>query len=386
MSPIEVTKKEVLFAIRMKWLIWLSKPIRFIWNVIVQVALAFWNLVKLSALSIKGLYTKEILKRTVVGSSIVFAMIFLFVFLAGLFDFAALSAIGLVLSILPVAWTVGEVTAILKAGENKAGGIVTREDIPKGNGFRVVVTIFLSVMFIVLAIGIQALFSYLTAIPGVGPIFLGIILIPNVVLSIMAIIVAILLLFSIMVLPSKLLLDTEEEKTNLFKRWYTVNTGLLSDLAGKGYWLQLLIISPIASFFAFVVAIPMMLLVLSGFGLTTGVIAAVTSFSETAEASLLGLSVLLSRNYAFIGDLPVSVKIGMIFNVLALSIVFGAAFSPIFSGAASIYYRLFSERTNNKAWVLVILAVLTFGMLALIIGTVGNDLTYFIDRLISQLF
>lgn len=382
----EVTKKEVLFAIRMNWLIWLSKPIRFIWNAIVQVALAFWHLFKLSALSMKGLYTKEILKRSILGSSFVFATIFLFVYLAGILDLIALSTIGMVLSILPIAWTIGEVTAVLKAGEDKGGETVSKEDIPKGNGFRVVGTIFLSVLFIIFAIGIQALLSYLSAIPGIGPIFLGIILIPNVALSIMAIVVAILLFFSIMVLPSKLLQETVEEKSNPFKRWYTVNQGMLSDLAGKGYWLQLLIISPIASFFAFVVAIPMILLVISGFGLTTGVITAVTSFSETARASLLGLSVLISGSYGPISGLQVSVKIGLIFSVLSLSLVLGAAFSPIFSGLASIYYRLFNGRTSNKTWVLVVLAVLTSGGLALIIGTVGSQLVYLIDELIYALF
>lgn len=350
-------RKEILLAIRMNWLLWLSKPIQILWHVIVEAALALWRLITIASGSIHWIYNRHLLIRASIGTSVIFAVILMFTYMAGVTDTPILFGVGLVLSVLPIAWTIGETTAIIKTRYEKNGQKIEKSEIPKNNGFRVVGTMFLHVIVILLALALQALLSYLSAIPGVGPLFLGIILIPNVLLSVLAIITIILLSFSIMILPSQFLLEEEKSDENFIKRFIKLNTQILSTLKDHSYWIQLLIMSPVAFIFAGIIAVPMMFLVLSGFGLSTGIIGAVTTFSDTASQTLAGISALIPGYSYSLANLTVSVKIGMFINVLAVSIIFGIAMSPFLCGLASAYHRLFSKRNEGKTWTFVVLLV-----------------------------
>ena len=106
MSDVEKREtKELLLAIRMRWLGWLSKPIQFIWHVIVEVALTLWNMIKQSAMVLKHGYNRKVLFRAAVGGTVFFALYFLFNYFAILTNTPILATVGIVLGIIPLAWT-----------------------------------------------------------------------------------------------------------------------------------------------------------------------------------------------------------------------------------------------------------------------------------------
>ncbi len=372
------TQSEVLFAIRMNWLNWLSKPIQLVWFVIVQAALAAWRLITISFTALKGCYSRLLLERSFIGASIFFAVVLLGFYLAGLTDVYGFIPIMLAVSVLPMAWTMGEATAVSRAQQDKKKKI-TAADVPMGNGLTVAGTMALYVVVIIVALVAQALISMLMSIPGIGPVLLGIILIPNVLLSVLLVMAIILLVFGILALPSYLLMEDKGSEKNIFKRFLQLNGNLLTTLRSQAYWVQLLVIAPFAAFFATVVAIPIMALMGISTGLSVGVMTGVTAFSETAQQSLAALSQVTGGSFA-LGYLPVSAKIGVLFIALAFSVLLGAATSPVFGAFASIYHVLYRRRAEGKTWTyLVMIPVLALvGMLLVAIGgSIAGAFFYF---------
>jgi hypothetical protein len=321
-----VERRELLHGIRMNWLHWLSTPIQLLWHVIVEAALAFWRLAKIAAGALNGSYDKEILKRSAIGSSVYFAVVLLFMYLAGLSDTPSLVPVGIALSLLPLAWTYGELTSVAKVRED-TGSKPDPAAIPKGNGMRVASTMLLYVAIIIAALVIEVLISMLITVPGAGSMFTGIVLIPNVALSVIILLALLLLSFSILVLPSYLL-DNEKPEGNILQRFLALNSRMLNTLKEHSYWIQILIIAPIAAVMAWIVALPMIALIFTSLGISTGLMGTVTAFSETAVESLQGLGLVISDAMDSMAHLPASIKIGMFIIVLAVSVISGIATSP----------------------------------------------------------
>lgn len=365
-------QRELFLSVRMNWLRWLGTPIQLLWHVIVEAALAFWRLVKIAVTGLRGVYGRRSLVMAGIGGSVFFAVILLFTYLAGISGTPQLAAIGPILGLLPIAWTYGEVTSIAKLRRDNPDAAPDPAALTKGNGFRVAGTMALYVAVLVLALLVQALTAYLIAIPGVGPILLAVVLIPDVVFSALAIISIILFSFGLVVLPSHLLsAGAEKPEGNIIRRFVRLNGTLLSALKENWYWVQILIVAPLASIFAAVVALPVALLVFSSLGLTTGLIGAVTAFSETARQALAGLSIMISGSAAGIEALPVSVKIGLVLMVLSLSVILGFALSPAFAGVPSIFHTLYRERQTGKTWPFIVLLIVSIILGFLFFGAIS---------------
>ncbi len=372
-------QRELFLSVRMNWLRWLSTPIQLLWHVVVEAALSFWRLVTIAFTGLRGVYGRRSLTTAGIGGAVFFAVILLFTYLAGVSGFPALAVLGPILGLLPLAWTYGEVTSISKFHQDNPGVAVDPGALTKGNGFRVAGTMALYVAVLVLSLLVQALTAYLVAIPGVGPILLAVVLIPDVVFSALAIISILLFSFGLVVLPSHLLEAGGKEEGNIIRRFVRLNRTLLAALKDNWYWVQILIVVPLAAIFAAVVALPISLLVFSSLGLTTGLIGAVTAFSDTARQALEGLSVMISGSAMGIEALPVSVKIGLVLIVLSLSVILGFALSPAFAGVPSIFHKLYRERETGKTWpfmvlliVSIVLGFLFFGAISALIATLTS--------------
>lgn len=364
MAEIEMKKErnqtEILFAIRLNWLKWLSKPIQLVWFVIVQAALAAWRLITISVTALKGCYSRLLLTRSAIGGSVFFALILLGFYFAELTSAIAFIPIMLAISVLPLAWTIGEAVSVAKVrfdgnSDPKANAV------PLGNGMTVARNMALYVVIIVAALVGQALISMLMSIPKIGPVLMGVILIPNVLLSIILLMACILLVFGIIVLPSYFLMEKKSDEKKVFKRFLHINVSLLSTLRSHSYWIQLLIIIPFAVLFSIIVAIPIMVLMGAGTGISVAVMGAVTSFSNTAQESLMALTQVTSGSFGLY-MFSTSAKIGMFFIILAFSIVMGVGASPMLGGLASIYHNLYRRRTEGKTWTFIVLISLLAGL------------------------
>ncbi|THB65751.1 MAG: hypothetical protein D6B26_03480 [Spirochaetaceae bacterium] len=353
--------QEVLLAIRMRWLIWLSKPIKLLWYVIVEAAMALWRLLRISAQGVRGSYNADLLKKSSMGTAAVFLVLFLSAYCAALFELVMLVPIGIALAVIPAAWTLGEVTAvaggIIPAGTKPAKNAKNSNEIPTGVGNKVALTMALYVGIILLAIVIQAALALLPAVPKAGPLFLGIVLIPNVFLSAIALVAMLLLSYSMLVLPSYFVVD--KKKAEKFGLAYikSLNVELLGILKGNSFWIQALIIAPVALVFSLVAALPMILLVGASFALAMIVQGGVTAFSETAGQSMAALSQVIGNSLESLSSFPVMVQIGMVLVLLALSLLCGAGISPLVGCFASIYHNLYKQRMEGKGWTFIVLLV-----------------------------
>jgi len=350
-------QKEVLFAVRMNWLTWLGKPIMLLWQVIKGAALAFWRLVTITGTSMPFSYKKPFIIIGALGGSIFFSLLFLFAYISSLTGLSWFIFIGAALSILPIAWGFGETASVLQASEQKGAGIRWHEA-PKGNGIRVAGSIALYVIIICLAAALQIATSLLSAVPGAGPSLLGIIMVPNVLLSIFIVLCIILLFFSIITLPGHLLWRREPDEQTLFKDFFSLNTDMLHNLRSHSYWLQLLIAFPLAVLFALIVSIPMIILALLSLFLSFGIGTISTEFSGQMGETLQAL---LSF---FMGGAPIqtweiSTVIGMFFVLCAISILAGLIVSPFFTGIASAFYKLYTKRNSGKTWSLLAFVIIT---------------------------
>lgn len=348
-----------LLAVRMSWLKWLCTPIRLIWFVTGETARAFWRLVMIAGSGIRAGYHKEVLKKSIMGGSVFFAVLLVSAYLGFLANAPVIAGVGVALGFLPLAWTFGEATAAAKAREEKDSNSEPFW-IDRKTGMKTAIHGALDAVIIALLLAIQALLSLTTTIPGLGLVFLGLIMVPNLAISVLVILTAVLLCFSIAVLPSQLVahVDVNVDRDPV-RHFGSVNRQMLSTLKTRSYWLQVLFIAPAGIIMALLASIPMLILVFSGLSMSLGVSGMVLQFAHAGENPLGAIASLVPGSFFNPEMLSITAKAGIFLCVIALSVVLGLAFSPFWSGLASMYYKLYQKRDEGKTWPLVCLLVIS---------------------------
>jgi hypothetical protein len=179
-------------------------PLRllFFWVVYYLVKWPWW-LFKLSFVNISNAYKRNYYYVSVWGSVLALGIIFLFYYVGVISGVIGLTTVGIILSILPISWSFGEISNIRKERlEQKPYWEVKKKF---DNGMESVRNILIYLLvFLVLALS-QVLLNLLGWIPAVGYTLLGTVFTLNNLISFLLIVLSFIVFFAATILPSNLL-------------------------------------------------------------------------------------------------------------------------------------------------------------------------------------
>lgn len=379
----DVATTQHLFAIRMNWLKWLMRPIRAIWRFIVFLARYFWSTCVIAWQGMKQAWNLNYCLMGALGGAAATLLTMLGGYLAAVTHIYTFSLIGNILAVLPIAWTFGEISAMIKH-KQETGQDQSLKEHQFGNGIRVLKYIIIYVVVLVVLGGVQILLDLAGLIPGVGASAAGIVLLPNVISSVIMILTLILLYYALLVLPAHLLYfkaddieiplppvmkkakaepdaegeeetedpeDTPEVKpAGAYKRMLQahleVTKSYFAMLRSDTKWLRYILILIPVCVLGLIISIPLLLLVGSALGLSLGI---GLNVGVRAIAVLDPMSLVLPGGNPFIFlafGAPLAMKIGGFFFTLSLAPILGAAYSLFWSNAANSFYLLYKEKRD----------------------------------------
>jgi len=230
-------------------------PIRLLYRWFIYYLIRWpWWLYKLSFVNINNAFKRNYYFVSVWGTIIGLEIIFLFYFIGVITGKYGLVAVGIILSILPFAWSFGEISNIKKEGLVKKPYWEVRKNFNNGMESVRNILIYL-VIFLVLAI-IQIFLDMAGWIPTVGYSFLGIAFNINTLISFILIVLAFILFFASAILPTNLLFGG---KSQLDLNEMLSQLGIIS----RKFFRVLFVSVPSSFFGVFVLLLPAILFVLT---------------------------------------------------------------------------------------------------------------------------
>lgn len=162
-----------------------------------------WWLYKLSFVNIHKAFKRNYYFVSVWGSVIALAVIFLFYYIAVITDVIGLASIGVILSILPLSWSFGEISFIKKEKLEKKPYWEVRNRF--ANGMEAVRNVLIYLLILLTLSIAQIALDLLGWIPSIGYTFLGVVFNINSAISFVIIVLAFIIFFAATILPTNLL-------------------------------------------------------------------------------------------------------------------------------------------------------------------------------------
>lgn len=317
-----------LLAIRMSWLYWLSTPIIFCWNYVVECFAYFWILVKLAWKALKDSLHQCYWALGFVGG-VAGILVLTITLLIGLSDPENLFMwllIGSVFNVLPSCWVFAEVANLKSRSPYGVDMDLRSLRGMLGNGMKAISFLGLYVCIVVLLVLAEVMLSSLVSIPTVGPLFLGILSLPLIAASVIILLIALILNFGTTVLGAHLLKEEVIEGSRI-SRFTTSSISLIKVIAVK--WLDILLVGfPSALLALGLMLIPGVLVALS-IGLTMTIVT--MTVGDSIMATVQGVLV----NPGFFGYL------GVCFLVVSLSVIGGLIVGPGWAFGGSVAYDIY---------------------------------------------
>ncbi len=323
-----------LHAIRMKWLNWLSRPIIAVWDFIVDSFMYLWSMITLAWNSFRKTLNY---RYWVVSAAGVFAsllLIYLFFLLSYYSGQEVIIVIGIVLSVLPMAWTYGAVAFMLESVKDtdEALCLKNRKDLFAG-GMKTIKFIVYYVLIIVALIALELLVDSAGLIPYAGLLLMGIFFLPLVIASALIILSALIIIYGLPMMATHVLKDDMAGKITPGK-FMEMSWDLIKIIGNK--WLDIAVVSIPALLFGILAALlPAMLLI--GSLLLTG-----------AVGGILGIYILDFSNLSYyISNLTLSENgfeaAGLIILMISMmplvAIVAGIYITPLLAAFNSLYHH-----------------------------------------------
>tara|TARA_B100000073_G_scaffold9286_1_gene7835 strand:- start:294 stop:1370 length:1077 start_codon:yes stop_codon:yes gene_type:complete len=347
-----VNTNHQLIAIRMRWLNWLSTPIVAVWNFIVESMKYLWSIIQLAWRGMKESINHRYWIIASVGGSVSIFLVLAFIFIGTQTGEPGLASIGIILAVLPIAWAYAEIANLIQY-KKQNGKDIDLKDMKNslGIGLNAIKFLALYVATIIIMIIAQVALDFLGLIPTVGPLFLGIIVIPVVVASFLIISSTLILSFGTPILGAHLLTEKTVEGSLFFRFLY--KTRSLVKVLSK-VWLEVILISyPAIIFGALVSLLPALLIGLSvglSFGIATGI----------AGDNLNSLLALVSPY----GKPALFEYLGGLFLAISVSVLGGIILSFYLSSFACTYELIYNNKNNisfSKKLFGLLIAFIVFG-------------------------
>ena len=179
-------------------------PIRLLYRWFIHYILKWpWWLYKLSFVNINNAYKKNYYFVSVWGTVIALGVIFIFYYIAVITGIYGITAIGIILSILPLSWSYGEISNIKKEKLVQKPYWEVKKNF--GNGMESMRNVLMYLFIFVVLAAAQILFDLLGWIPSVGYSFLGVFFNLNTLISFILIVLTFILFFASAILPTNIL-------------------------------------------------------------------------------------------------------------------------------------------------------------------------------------
>ncbi len=359
----EIQTMHQLLAVRMNWLRWLAKPIKAVWDFIVDSLRYLWEMVLLAWSAMKESLNYRYWIIAGIAGTAAFFLVGIFVLAGTIAGEQVLGVAGVVLSILVVAWLYAVIADVLNEKEQNGADIDPRE-IPGrlGRGFNAIALFCLYAVVIIAAAALQVALDFTGKVPVAGTVLIGIFLIPLVLCSAVIILSGVILLFGTPLLGAHLV-KSPPEKQGFLKDFITLSVDLLK-MIGKR-WIDLLVVGIPAMACALLVSFLPMLLIYGSLGLSLGIMGGVTGLGSNPQALMGG----------FVAGGVVG-YVSAFFFLVSLSVIFGAAVSFGWASISVTYYRLYSHETSagivKKLFALAVLLLLTSLIMSILgLGSLG---------------
>ncbi len=359
----EIQTMHQLLAVRMNWLRWLAKPIKAVWDFIVDSLRYLWEMVLLAWSAMKESLNYRYWIIAGIAGTAAFFLVGIFVLAGTIAGEQVLGVAGVVLSILVVAWLYAVIADVLNEKEQNGADIDPRE-IPGrlGRGFNAIALFCLYAVVIIAAAALQVALDFTGKVPVAGTVLIGIFLIPLVLCSAVIILSGVILVFGTPLLGAHLV-KSPPEKQGFLKDFITLSVDLLK-MIGKR-WIDLLVVGIPATVCALLVSFLPMLLIYGSLGLSLGIMGGVTGLGSNPQALMGG----------FVAGGVVG-YVSAFFFLVSLSVIFGAAVSFGWASISVTYYRLYSHETSagivKKLFALAVLLLLTSLLMSILgLGSLG---------------
>ncbi len=325
-----VETRHHLLAIRVNWLKWLAQPILFIWRMLVTAVYYLLDGFKLAWKGFLKSFVKEAWVISAIGCSATAFVVLLGVYLSTGLDTPIFILLGSIIALLPLGWTFGEITSILKTSEE--GKIKSTKLIHiTGNGNNVLKQIAIYVLAIFAVVALEAILDTLGLInTNFGVIALSIISLPLVLLSV---IIFFLLLVIFIGFPyiSAHLLHYQSNKTSFLEKNIDITFSLLK-IAMKNFF-KSLIMSPSSALLGIIAIIPASIVVGGSISITMGILGIV---SGDVFGTIMALPTLLYGT-------PWVFYVSGFFLLITMSVVIGILYSGLLVNSMSGIYQLYIQ-------------------------------------------
>lgn len=345
----DLQTRHLLLAIRMNWLRWLMKPIRAIWNFIVDSLRYLWDMVLLAWGGMKESLNYRYWIIAGIAGTAAFFLAGFFALLGAITRQEILGMVGIILSILVIAWLYAVIADVRKEKDDRGADIDFRE-IPGrlGRGFKAIALFCLYAVVIIASILFQVALNFTGKIPVAGTILIGILLIPLVICSAVIILSGVILIFGTPMLGAHLV-KSRSTKQGFLKDFITLSVDLLKIIWKR--WIDLLVVGFPAMLFALLVSLLPMLLIYGSLGLSLGIMGFVTGLSSNTQLLMSG----------FLGS-GVAGYVSAFFFLVSLSVISGTAVSFGWASISVTYYKLYSHESlvdiPKKLFALAVLLLL----------------------------
>ncbi len=243
--------------------IWFFKLFVPFWKIVYYLFLHYiikwpWWIYKYSFQAVKNSFNWNILKISFIGSFIALLLIHLFYFLEITLSIDQLVFVGIILSILPITWAFAEIASI--RGQNLLYVPYREVRLKLRNGLESVRGLLFFITLFVVLLLIQTGLNLLGWLPQNGIVFLGVSLNISFLINIILIVLALIIVFSIFILPTYRLYNEFNETS--FKSIYS----LLKQIIKRVF--QYIVGFIPASFFAAITIIPASIIIGLAFFIT----------------------------------------------------------------------------------------------------------------------
>ncbi len=247
--------KELLFWV-LHALIWFLNQLMPFWRIVYKLFLFYlikwpWWIYRYSYRSIRKTYNWNILKVSVPGSFLTLFIFYFFYFLGIILEIQGLFLIGIVLALLPLSWTFGEISSI--RGQKLLFTTFREVRMQFRNGLETVRGLLFFITLFVVLVMIETSLTLLGWIPKTGIVFLGVSINLSFFINLIVIALSVTILFGSFVLPTYRLYNEFSETSiknivhflgHIFRRSLQYVAGFIP-----------------SSFFALITAIPPLILI-----------------------------------------------------------------------------------------------------------------------------
>ena len=329
-----------IFALRMRWLSWLARPVVGLWHAVVRGAAWFWSLCVLSWRSLVQSFSYKYWFLAVLGGAVAFFFILYFYFLGNRIKEPNLVWIGAILATLPIGWSMAEISSLIR---RKA---VTGEDFSiseiryqLGSGFKAVRMLLKYVFWAVLFVAIQIGFGFLVHVPAIGPALFTLTMVPVLILAVFAFFCIILILFGLAVFPVHVLYSQPQHDRGFLSRQFAEAAFILSFLK-KNFFRFIFGSIPVS-----ILSVP--LLVIPGllFGGAIGLSVFLTTQAMSLGSVFAEIPAKLSSVFSMLqmGNWDVWGALSAIFVSVSIAIFAGMFFSLVVAFLASFFFNVYTR-------------------------------------------